>query len=229
MLPDIKVYKIDYDFIIKNYLDVKLWKQVWTLLVYKQHTFTLNLYRINTKDCSVVFEIKKNGIYWGETFEYSLENSNLTILKKQINGCIFRLMETYEMELIVKSHGYKLIESAKWEERDRLRQIASDYLDNNGVSNDRIREAYIDKFVDDNETVYDKLNKYKESAKYTFCTDMFLMFCKITDDKNRLSLVKDANADKMKLGVIESEIDVFLEELSKDEYVEDMSVNLESI
>lgn len=229
MLPSIKVYKIDYDFIIKNYLDKSLWKRVWNLLVYKEHVFTLNLYRINTKDNSIIFEIRKNEVYWGETFEYSLENSNLTILKKQINGAIFRLMETYEQDIIKSSEGYRKLENAKWEERDRLREIASDYLDDNNISNKSIRDAYIDRFVDDNETVYQKIEAYLQHSRYTFCTDMFIMYCKITNDAVRLDTIKRANADKMKLNIIESEIDIFMENLSTDEYVEDLSYNLESI
>lgn len=39
MLPTIKVYEIDYDFIIKNYLDPKLWNKSWTVFVYRDFVF----------------------------------------------------------------------------------------------------------------------------------------------------------------------------------------------
>ena len=57
MLPELKVYEIDYSFIIKNYLDKNLWKKQWTLFVYKDYVFTLNLYKIDTEDCSIGFKI----------------------------------------------------------------------------------------------------------------------------------------------------------------------------
>ena len=44
----IKQYAIDYNFIISNYLDKSLWKKKWNLFVYKDHVFTLNLYKIET-------------------------------------------------------------------------------------------------------------------------------------------------------------------------------------
>ena len=60
MLPEIKVYKIDYDFIISNYLDKSLWKKKWNLFVYKDHVFTLNLYKIETETDRIVFKVSYN-------------------------------------------------------------------------------------------------------------------------------------------------------------------------
>ena len=36
----IKAYDIDYSFIIKNYLDPKLWEKEWTLSMYKELVVT---------------------------------------------------------------------------------------------------------------------------------------------------------------------------------------------
>lgn len=58
MLPAIKVYDIDYDFIIKNYTDPKLWDKVWTLFVFKNYTFTLSLDTINVKNKQINFDLK---------------------------------------------------------------------------------------------------------------------------------------------------------------------------
>ena len=50
MLPQVKIYSIDYSFIISNYLDKELWKMKWNLFVYKNNVFTLNLHSIDTKN-----------------------------------------------------------------------------------------------------------------------------------------------------------------------------------
>ena len=39
----LKVYDVDYSFIIKNYLDEKLWEKEWVIFVYKK--FKVNIQR----------------------------------------------------------------------------------------------------------------------------------------------------------------------------------------
>ena len=81
MLPTLKVYNIDYEFIIKNYLSPSLWKKIWTLLQYKEHIITLNLYKIMTKDNEIVFEIKYQGFWGTEYITYNINNTSIKILK----------------------------------------------------------------------------------------------------------------------------------------------------
>ena len=126
--------------------------------------------------------------------------------------------------------GYKRIEESKWEERNMLRDIARDFLDREGVTNDEIREVYIDRYVDKNETVYEKLSAYKRNSKYTVLTDLLLIFCEITLDKTRMKNIIDANGGHtVRLALIESEVQEFMERLNTTEYVEEMECELESI
>ena len=62
MSPEIKVYKINYEFIINNYLDQSLWKKEWNVFVYKDLVFTLNLRSIDVYDDSISFNVKINGM-----------------------------------------------------------------------------------------------------------------------------------------------------------------------
>ena len=84
----IKVYKIDYEFIIKNYLDRKLWKQIWNLFVFKDNVFTLKLSSINTKEEKIYFDVEFNKLnnQWiyskNETVLYDLNNMTIELLKK---------------------------------------------------------------------------------------------------------------------------------------------------
>ena len=230
MLPTLKVYNIDYEFIIKNYLSQSLWKKIWTLLQYKEHIITLNLYKIMTKDNEIVFEIKYQGFWGTEYITYNINNTSIKILKQQINGAMFRIIERYEEFLIEATEGYKKIEESKWEERNMLKDIARDFLDREGVTNDEIREVYIDRYVDKNETVYEQLSSYKRVSKYTILTDLFLIFCEITLDKTRMKTIIDANREHtMRLVSIESEVKEFMERLNTTDYIEELECELEGL
>lgn len=230
MLPTLKVYNIDYEFIIKNYLSPHLWQKIWTLLQYKEHIITLNLYKIMTKDNEIVFEVKYQGFWGTEYVNYNIANTSIKILKQQINGAMFRIIDRYEESLIEATEGYKKIEESKWEERNMLKDIARDFLDREGVTNDEIREVYIDRYVDKNETFYQRLSNYKTASKYTILTDLFLIFCEITSDTTRKKAVVQAHGGHtVRLALIESEVQEFMERLNTSEYVEEMECELESI
>ena len=229
MLPQLKVYEINYEFIINNYLDVNLWDKTWNLFVYKEHMFQLRLSRIYTQTRRISFEIKKNGYYHTETIDYDINNTSIKILKQQINGAIFRVITDYEESLIRGTVEYNRIQDSMELERERLREIATDFLDNEGVTNDDIREAYIDKFVSNQETGWSKLNIYKNSMKYTILPDLYIVFCKITNDKDRLHTVMKSIGSRGTIKNIMTEVNDFIKELETDEYYNNMSEGLEAI
>ena len=138
-------------------------------------------------------------------------------------------MERYEEYEIKQTQSYKQAENAVFEERGKLREIARSFLDSEGVTNEDIRDAYIDKFVDRNETMYWKREKVLETCKYTICTDIFIVFCKATKDEVRLERVENQNTNKVRLNVIESEVEAFLEALDTEDYENEMIDALESV
>lgn len=230
MLPKLKVYEIDYDFIIKNYLDRHLWKKIWTLFVFKEYVFTLNLYRIDTKNNKIEFEIKIQGHWYTEYITYDIENTSIKILKQQINGAIFRLIERLEERKIEDTLGYKKILDAIESERETLREIAEEYLDDNNVTNKEIRDVYIDNYIDCNEKAYEKKQIYVDSMKYTVLTELYLIYCEVTRDIKRKQTILKANEDSyVKLAVIKSEIEDFIKELESEDYRDNMSYMLEGI
>lgn len=225
----IKQFKIDYEFIIKNYLDKHLWQKVWTLLVYREHEFTINLYKIDTKNNCIEFEIKKKGTWNREFITYNLNNTPLKVLIKEINGALFRVMVKYEEECIEETTGYRTLADTRDEERNLLRNIATQFLDEQGITCDEIREAYIDRYVDRNETVWRKLDEYKSTYKFNLLTDLFLVYCKITNDQVRLQTIKAHVSDKSKLAIIESEVETFMEQMNTEDYVDEMKSCLEAL
>ena len=178
----IKTYDIDYSFIIKNYLDQNLWNKTWTLLVYKHYRVTLELYGI---ECQEPINIKfRIAVKTGEKSDsniisYDLSNGNLTVLKKQINGAIEQGIRYCETWLIEDEDGYRAINDAISEEEDRLRNIAEEYLDENNITLDDVREAYIDRYVSDNSKGYTFRDNYVKGRRYLPFYDLWLVFAKI--------------------------------------------------
>lgn len=200
MLPIPKVYKVDYEFLIKNYLDPSLWKKTWTIYVYKDNIFTISLNSIYCGSRDINFKISYNKLepWESELVMYPLDRQmSIDILMKKINGTIWNLMCKHERNLIVQSDGYKKIVSQKRDEEYQLRKIAEEFLDDNNVSNDNIREAYIDRYVDDNSKIDAMLLNYRDGCQYTFLTEDMLIFTKATDDNARFTTVVQANSSNV--------------------------------
>lgn len=230
MLPEIKVYKIDYDFIISNYLDKSLWKKKWNLFVYKDHVFTLNLYSIDTRNDKIMFEVLYNKrTYSSELVSYDIQNTSIKILKQQINGAIFRLMEREDESRARNSQGYQTIVSAYRDEEEKLREIAEVFLDDNNISIDEVREAYIDRYVTNNCKMCTMLTNYLEGTKYTFLTELLLVFTKITEDTKRYENICNAVGNRSSVALIESAVEQFISEMETEEYEEEMTNALESL
>lgn len=233
----IKVYEVDYSFIISNYLDKELWGKSWTLFEYKDYRFTISLHSINVKTETIFFEIYCNKLkwcsevnVWGETEDigHNVKNSNIDVLKKQINGAIFRMIENIEKTKIVESEGYQQIKKSIREEKEALREIAIEFLDNEGVRNEEIRDAYIEKYVNKNETLYSKKSEYLYDQKYNVLTDVFLVFVKAIKDGAKEQKILSA-LDEAKAESILQEVNEYMEKLETEEYQEELKDALEGI
>ena len=216
----IKQYDVDYSFIIKNYLDESLWNKKWSLFVYKNYTFYLELYEIQVKNKKICFKISFDDLTY--FIFYFKEQSNINILKKQINGAIFYLIEMYEHTLIRKEKEYQKIEDGKDEEIDLLTKIAEEFLDENNVSNDEIRQAYIDKYVDDNTKTDNYLLEYINIRKYKILTDLYLVYTKASGDNDRYNNVNKIAKEEPNYNELMEEVNEYLEKLENDK--EDLEV-----
>lgn len=216
----IKRYEVDYSFIIKNYLDESLWNKKWTLFVYKNYTFYLELYEIQVKNKRICFKISFNDLTY--FIFYYKEQSNIDVLKKQINGAIFYLIEMYEHTLIRKEKEYQKIEEGKDEEINLLTEIAEEFLDENNVSNDEIRQAYIDKYVDDNTKTDNYLLDYISIREYRVLTDLYLIYTKASGDNDRYNNVNKIAKKEPNYNELMEEVNEYLEKLENDK--EDLEV-----
>lgn len=233
----IKKYEVDYSFIIRNYLSPKMWEKVWTLFLYKNFRFTLQISNIEVEHgIGIVFKLK---LYAPDFDDYefvthNIDNSNITILKKQISGQIKTLINSYEKFLIRKTDMYNELKEQEGEEEDRLRDLANDYLDDNNITLQDVREAYIDKFVDDNWKGYTYLSAYVDDMAYKLATDLWLIYAKSTNNSSLEEDIKDSLSDteyQNKLNEIQDYINMMKDD-SSDAYVDyfyDAQNNLQSI
>ena len=230
-LPALKVWKIDWEFIISNYLDKSLWNKKWHLFQYKDIIIDIWLYKIDCENDTVWFKINMNKTsYWVyETVEYNIKNTSIKILQQQINGAMWRLIKSYEDDLIKDTDGYKQITSYRSEEEDRLREIANKFLDDNGVTNSDIRDVYIDSFVCNNSKLDIMLSNYLSYNRYHHATELMLAFCSATNREDSKKEILEATKNDLGIASVMKEVNEFMETLDSEEYNDEMYSELEAI
>ena len=230
-LPALKVWKIDWEFIISNYLDKSLWNKKWHLFQYKDIIIDIWLYKIDCENDTVWFKINMNKTsYWVyETVEYNIKNTSIKRLQQQINGAMWRLIKSYEDDLIKDTDGYKQITSYRSEEEDRLREIANKFLDDNGVTNSDIRDVYIDSFVCNNSKLDIMLSNYLSYNRYHHATELMLAFCSATNREDSKKEVLEATKNDLGIASVMKEVNEFMETLDSEEYNDEMYSELEAI
>lgn len=233
----LKKYDVDYSFIIKNYLSPELWKKTWTLFVYKNIRITLNLSYIWVDDpIKISFKISiKTPEYITYTLkDHTIDISDLTILKNQIDNAILCLINNYERYVISTTETYQNLLDTAERENERLQDIAENYLNENGIYIEDVRDAYIAYYMDKNNTGDSYLSSYKDSMKYKQCTDLWLVYAKATNDEKLEKEIKDRLTKDYYVDVlkdIQEYIDILSDEDSDEyyEYFEEKESNLESI
>lgn len=231
----LKVFDIDYSFIIKNYLDPKLWQKEWTLFIYKKFVVTLRLKYIYVYNYKICFEIKltnNNSDDWDReyraTVEYSLNIENINILKKNINKQMLYVIELMERnDYIEQTEEFKKLIKMQSEERERLIKIAENFLDDNDIENENIREAYIEAYVSNTEKVWDLKQDYKNENRYKMLPDLYLTFARATNNKELEKEILETNFEKKE--ELLREIEELEEYMQTEEYENNMRGKLEEL
>ena len=73
------------------------------------------------------------------------------------------------------------------------------------------------------------LTNYLDGTKYTFLTELLLVFTKVTEDIKRYDSVCKAVGNLGNVALIESAVEQFVSELESDEYNEELTDALESL
>ena len=244
-LPAIKVYDIDYSFIIKNYLNPEMWQKTWTLFQYKTFVVTLQLTYINCQDEKITLRIKikdnsseqKYAYAWGRNPDkdaiddvyYSLKINNLNFLKNSVENSVFNAIESLEKYNILASKDYLDLKEMYSNEKDSLKKIAEDFLDANNVSNEDIREAYIDTYVSNNTQLDTYLTLMIDRKKYLVFPDLYLVFANATRNDKTVKKWEEILAENNNIEELKTEILEYLEYMQSEDFENDMNSNVEEI
>lgn len=231
----IKVYEIDYSFILKNYLDPQLWEKEWNLFVYRDITFVLYLESINTRNSSITFGIRSEHTINGRkdhdtrTFSYNLKNSNIESLKRQIKGEMERLIETMESYSIRATKEYEKASDLEAKHYDNLKEKAESFLDENGIYLSEVRDAYIDYYT--NKMSYDYRSNVLSALGHDLLFEVYMIFYKATKQMDKFEKLKETYMRKHYNSYenVMDEINEKLEYLETDDYDNELESGLDSI
>lgn len=244
-LPAIKVYDIDYSFIIKNYLNPEMWQKTWTLFQYKTFVVTLQLTYINCQDEKITLRvrIKDNSnthtyaYSWGKNLDkeahddvyYSLKVNDLKFLKTSVESSVFRAIENLEEYNTIASEDYLNLQEMYGNEQDALRIIAEDFLDANNVSNEEIRDAYIETYISNNTKLDSYLTRMVEEKQYLVFPDLYLVFANATNNDKTIKKWEQILEINNDIEELKTTIQEYIDYMGSEEFEYDMNSNLEEI
>lgn len=240
-LPIIKVYDVDYSFIIKNYLNPEMWSKEWTLFQYKGFVFTLNINGIDCQNEKVSFNLYlkdtlERNKYYEEWCSYpnrvsryivhSLKIEDVNFLKRRIYSEMKEAIKVLENRRCQALDEYKEIEDSKDTEKYILTEIAEKFLDENNVTNEDIRDVYIKNYIENNSRIEDKLNEFKSNNRYRLLTDLYLILAESEKDEEFVKFILEY--DEKCVDVYE-EVKEYMEYLETEECRENLADKLEDI
>lgn len=236
----LKVYKMDYSFLIKNYLNPEMWQKQWTLFEYKNYSVTMNIWSIQTRTEQIILDIRLHYVdgegykdYKEQSISFSLKIEDVTFLKRQINSAIFNLIVALEKEqMIHRTSTYTELYESSRDERRKLADIANDFLDENEINNDSIRDAYVSAYIDAYAKIPNMLSDYVDSRIYQELPDVYLTWlsCLEDDPKKEIRIEEIKRAlgnDEYKK--IMTDIEEYVAHMETEEYEEEMKSNLEEV
>ena len=156
-----QIEHIDIKDILKNYKKTKYWKKSWCVFKTNNFKFTFKLNQIDVKNNKIYAEVnyENANIVRGNrhfSFEaYYWDYALITIpidnpdykqeaFERALIGAITNRIDYLERRVIENTSDYKQAERSKDNYYDRVVELAKQNLDEEGVSNADIREAYID-------------------------------------------------------------------------------------
>lgn len=113
-------------------------------------------------------------------------------------------------------------------EIEKLTVLASEFLDDEGVTNEEIREAYIDKYVDDNKQNDKYIQRLRSAYEYHLLTDFYLVFAESIGDDAKYQTVMD-KLEENEIENVLKEINQYKIYIETDDYQGEMKGLLEEI
>lgn len=237
---EIKTYKVDYDFLINNYLDPKVWDLSYTIFNYKKVSVDIALDSINTKEKELVFRLKSkfsrkysNGQEFNDSREgtvaYKLNNPEYTIkmFQNKVNSTLTSVVRGSVYD-ITFGETYSAYYTQINDERNMLRNYFNEvYLPEIPDVLHKYTTDMRNEFVSDNEKIYtifstkhDGLNEDMFDNDYNIMLQ--LMFEELKSTVTNGEVIYSINTEDGEKYIKDLKNDI--EELDTDDLVEKYSL-----
>jgi hypothetical protein len=227
-----KVTKLDLDFILDNCFKPALWDKQWTIFNYDGYVITFEVASIDTKRKSVrcflklLAPQKSYGPSWSEDINFQKDHRNLGVIQKGINGSIFRwLIRMEEAGEIMKTTAYKEAKDYEDQLKGLAKEKAEALLDELNISNEDVREAYIDSQENKASTsaFTSEVLRLYEGSKLTKLYLSYALFA--NEEESYKKYKKIARANGFKIGDLRKEIKAELAKIESGEMYENLELD----
>lgn len=183
----IKVYDVDYSFIIKNYLDKELWHKSWTVFQWRNIVAKINLHRIDVYDDSVFINVQvkdsDSGFSCSMLTYYYVEKCDISFLKKKINSVIMDCLESIEKQIIKDREEYSIFKDIEYKESENIKTIVEEYFKSKDIKSKVVIESTESNCIEEISMHGDYSSEYEDGMRYKILPELFNEFARISDKK----------------------------------------------
>lgn len=243
MLPTTKIFRLDFKYLIDNALNRKLWGKKWVVFQYDKVTISMRLTNIDIDNNKLMVQLSlaaydytTHSPYQGRvTLPLEESHHNFIAIKKSFVGAVRSLITLYEDEIIRRSRGYKRADAFDDALQDEAERRAISILDEQGITHEDIRDAYIDacrsKAYRGHSSTLLSTYRYKTRPHYYLMVAAFFY----PEDKEAYETAEklvDVESVTPKYRHLIEGIDEYIKAVYgeyEDEYLEDIDLDLEQI
>lgn len=180
-----ELVKLDIKDILSNFRKPDYWKKKWIIFKNKDFDVVWSIKTINVEDNTITSTVKvinykgpRKISWWGLSERYCrsipINNPDYTqeTFTRSLCASVVEAISDLERSICRETYEYDKAMELENEEREKLEQIANDFLDNEGVTNKDIRDAYVEWYTDNasiysytSELLYSSLRKYYPTAR----------------------------------------------------------------
>lgn len=173
------VYKLNLKYIFANYLKRSLWKKEWVLYQDDTVTVTCNLYSIETRVDKLYLYVSAKTKHASSadivSIPLSIDHRNIEVIESGIYGSVLRTIRYCELDEIKRTEKYARADELDDRLEEDYEDEAEAILDDEGVTNGDIRDAFIRQYKSDKETGVYKA-KVLSDLEYTLFSSSYLTF-----------------------------------------------------
>ena len=183
------VYKINFKFIIQNFNNPKVWKSSWTVYDYNGVKVKLSIDAINVRQNNLCLLLSGETSDGDTDYHFiwlplSKDHYNETVFNNMTFNALIELIRRLERQSIYQSEAYKSAKRFDADLTEAREQIAYDFLDENGVTNDTIRDAYVRDVIRQFDST-EQQDMVVEQLRYKLATKNYLMACVLYDKQDK--------------------------------------------